>query len=272
MARGGGPDDGGVGRKYRVRGPVRRNGMADERARRIADAIAPLRVEPGKKVRLAKDFDPRYKAGLVHKKDGVDLLQTGVGLLADYQARLAAQDSYGLLVVLQAMDAAGKDGTIRHVMSGVNPQGVSVQQLQGAFERGSGPRLPVALFQRVSPERGQHRHLQSLSLRRGARRSCPPPTARTAEAAARPAPRPGGASGGHTVTARSTTGNTTSSKTASGWSSSSSTCRRRSSVGASSPHGVPEKNWKFSANDVKERRHWDEYQAAFSEMLSNEHQ
>ena len=49
-----------------------------------------------------------------------------MSLLADYQARLAAQDRYGVLVCLQALDAGGKDGTIRHVMSGVNPQGVHV--------------------------------------------------------------------------------------------------------------------------------------------------
>ena len=47
-------------------------------------------------------------------------------MLSEYQERLAAQDTHGVVVVLQALDAAGKDGTIRHVMSGVNPQGVSV--------------------------------------------------------------------------------------------------------------------------------------------------
>src|SRR5215475_3372942 len=100
--------------------------MADKRAERIAELIKPLRVEPGSKVNLAKDFDPGYKAGYVKKKQGRRLLETGIGLLADYQARLAAQDSYGVLVCLQALDAGGKDGTVRHVMSGVNPQGVKV--------------------------------------------------------------------------------------------------------------------------------------------------
>ena len=101
--------------------------MADERAERIAEFIEPLRVRPGRKVRLARDFDPRYRAGRIKKKkQGVELLRTGIGLLADYQARLAAQDTYGVLVCLQALDAGGKDGTIRHVMSGVNPQGVQV--------------------------------------------------------------------------------------------------------------------------------------------------
>src|SRR5262249_32847961 len=104
--------------------------MADERARRIAKLIEPLRVKPGSKVNLAKDFDPRYKAGVLKKRDGAELLQTGIGLLADYQRRLAAQDTYGVLVCLQALDAGGKDGTIRHVMSGVNPQGVKVSNFK----------------------------------------------------------------------------------------------------------------------------------------------
>ena len=60
----------------------------------------------------------------------VDLLQQGVQLLSEYQERLAAQDTYAVLLCLQALDAAGKDGTIRHVMSGVNPQGVSVSSFK----------------------------------------------------------------------------------------------------------------------------------------------
>src|SRR5437773_679059 len=100
--------------------------MADKRAERIAELIKPLRVKPGSKVNLARDFDPGYKADFLTKKDGAGLLKTGIAMLADYQARLAAQDTYGVLVCLQALDAGGKDGTIRHVMSGVNPQGVQV--------------------------------------------------------------------------------------------------------------------------------------------------
>ena len=100
--------------------------MADKRAERIAELIKPLRVKPGSKVNLAKDFDPGYKAGYVKKKDARRIMDTGIAMLCDYQARLAAQDSYGVLMCLQALDAGGKDGTIRHVMSGVNPQGVHV--------------------------------------------------------------------------------------------------------------------------------------------------
>ena len=97
--------------------------------KRLDRFIAPFRVKPGAKVVLSRDFDPAFKAG-VKKKEGVALLAEGVRLLSEYQARLAAQDTWGVLVVLQALDAAGKDGTIRHVMSGVNPQGVSVHSFK----------------------------------------------------------------------------------------------------------------------------------------------
>ena len=59
-----------------------------------------------------------------------ELLQLGVTLLAEYQERLAAEGTQALLVILQGIDAAGKDGTIRHVMSGVNPQGVTVRSFK----------------------------------------------------------------------------------------------------------------------------------------------
>jgi PPK2 family polyphosphate:nucleotide phosphotransferase len=98
--------------------------------KRIAEFVKPFRVEPGSKVVLKKDFDPGATPGAQSKQWAQDLLVRGVEVLSEYQARLAAQDTYGVLVVLQAMDAAGKDGTIRHVMSGVNPQGVSVKSFK----------------------------------------------------------------------------------------------------------------------------------------------
>ena len=107
--------------------------MADDvrrRQKRAAEFIEPFRVKPGSRVRLGRDFDPSFKAGVKKKKDGIALLDEGVRLLSEYQARLAAQDTWGVLLVLQAIDAAGKDGTIRHVMSGVNPQGVSVHSFK----------------------------------------------------------------------------------------------------------------------------------------------
>src|ERR1700761_7714214 len=104
--------------------------MPDDITKRIARFIKPFRVPPGSSVKLAKDFDPAFKAGIEKKKDAVGLLSDGVLLLSEYQQRLAAEATNGVVVVLQALDAAGKDGTIRHVMSGVNPQGVRVESFK----------------------------------------------------------------------------------------------------------------------------------------------
>jgi PPK2 family polyphosphate:nucleotide phosphotransferase len=104
--------------------------LTHKQRKRLASFIEPFRVQPGRTVRLARDYDPRFKAGIKNKKQGVALLQEGVRVLNTYQARLAAQDTSGVLVVLQAMDTAGKDGAIRHVMSGVNPQGVTVRSFK----------------------------------------------------------------------------------------------------------------------------------------------
>ncbi len=97
---------------------------------RLHQFIEPLRVEPGSKVKLSRDFDPAYKGNMVKRKEAQPLLEAEISVLADYQARLAAQDTYGVLVCLQSLDAGGKDGTIRHVMSGVNPQGVHVSSFK----------------------------------------------------------------------------------------------------------------------------------------------
>jgi len=81
---------------------------------------------PGRTIRL-KDFDSAYTAGLKKKDVDADgLLKAGIERLATYQDMLYAQDTYALLIIFQAMDAAGKDGTIKHVMSGINPQGCQV--------------------------------------------------------------------------------------------------------------------------------------------------
>ena len=157
--------------------------MTDQE-KRIAEFVKAFRVEPGSKVTLAKDFDPGYKADFMTKKDGVELLERGVGLLAEYQARLAAQDTYGVLVCLQALDAGGKDGTIRHVMSGVNPQGVSVNSFKVPSDEELQPRLPLALREASARPR-RDRHLQPLALRGGAGRPRPPRDPRPAAASRR---------------------------------------------------------------------------------------
>jgi PPK2 family polyphosphate:nucleotide phosphotransferase len=94
---------------------------------RIDKLLKRYRIEHGKNFRL-KDHDPEDTHGLGSelKPHAKKLLERGVKEACRLQDTLAAQDRWGLLLIFQAMDAAGKDGTIKHVMSGVNPQGVDV--------------------------------------------------------------------------------------------------------------------------------------------------
>jgi PPK2 family polyphosphate:nucleotide phosphotransferase len=93
---------------------------------RIRRFVRPYCITDGRKFRL-KNVDPADTAGLREdKKQARRILAAGVKRLADLQDKLYAQDRWSLLLIFQAMDAAGKDGTIKHVMSGVNPQGCQV--------------------------------------------------------------------------------------------------------------------------------------------------
>lgn len=85
----------------------------------------PFRVDKPGKFRL-KDIDPDDTLGVKSEAEAAAMLRRGVERLADFQEKLYAQDSRALLLVFQAMDAAGKDSTIKHVMSGVNPAGCQV--------------------------------------------------------------------------------------------------------------------------------------------------
>jgi len=98
-----------------------------ERRKRIGKLVDPYRVTRGKKFRL-KDFDPGDTGGFGsdQKPMARELLEEGLMGLAEEQEKLYAQDRHSLLLLFQAMDAAGKDSTIGHVMSGVNPQGCQV--------------------------------------------------------------------------------------------------------------------------------------------------
>lgn len=110
-------------------------------------------VPPGKTIRLKRDYDPAFTGNLISKKDAKELLAEGVQRLAEYQDKLYAQDTYSLLIVLQAMDAAGKDGTIKRVMSGLNPQGTQVT----SFKSPSAEELDHTYLRRnfkALPERG----------------------------------------------------------------------------------------------------------------------
>ena len=86
-------------------------------------------VSPGKKIRL-KDYDSGFTGAYETEEEAFAKLRNDVDRLAKYQEVLYAQDIHALLVILQAMDTAGKDGTIRHVMSGVNPQGTQVHSFK----------------------------------------------------------------------------------------------------------------------------------------------
>jgi len=93
--------------------------------------VKPFRIEDGSKFRL-KDFDPAdtLEFSAEDKPRAREALAEGIEALCGLQDKLYAQDRYGLLVILQAMDAAGKDGVIKHVMSGVNPQGCQVHSFK----------------------------------------------------------------------------------------------------------------------------------------------
>ncbi len=238
--------------------------MADIGPKRIAEFIEPFRVEPGRRVRLPRDFDT-VGTRKQSKAEAKLILAQGIELLAEYQERLAAQDTYGVLVVLQAMDAAGKDGTISHVMSGVNPQGVQVS----SFKVPSSEDLDHDYLWRYAkklPERGNigifnrsyYEEVLVVRVHRQilAGQKLPPASKR-----------------GDVWKRRF--------REINDWERyltdqgfrivklflnvSKEEQRRRFLARID----LDEKNWKFSANDAKERMFWDDYQKAFSDVLSN---
>jgi PPK2 family polyphosphate:nucleotide phosphotransferase len=238
--------------------------MADKRAELISELIKPLRVKPGSKVNLAKDFDPGYKAGYVKKKHARKIMRNGIEMLCDYQARLAAQDSYGVLMCLQALDAGGKDGTIRHVMSGVNPQGVHVT----SFKKPSTEELDhdyLWRYARHLPARGDigifnRSHYEEVLVVRvhpeNLDRQKLPEQAKDDGVWQRRYreindwERYLTENGFYVV------------KMFLNLSEEEQRTRFFKRI------DLPEKNWKFSAADIRERERWDDYQEAFSEMLS----
>jgi PPK2 family polyphosphate:nucleotide phosphotransferase len=125
---------------------------------RPKDLIQKFRIQPGAKFRL-KDHDPGWDGDdkvpkAQRKKLAEELLTQDVSALAEAQELLYADDSWSLLVIFQAMDAAGKDGTIKHVMSGVNPQGCQVY----SFKHPSAEELDHTFLWRCMkalPERGR---------------------------------------------------------------------------------------------------------------------
>ena len=122
---------------------------------KITEFVKPYRVTKGRKFRL-RDFKPGDTGGLESefKREAKDLLRKGIEQLSELQGKLYAQDRWALLLIFQAMDAAGKDGTIKHVMSGVNPQGCQVY----SFKAPSNEELDHDYLWRAArslPERGR---------------------------------------------------------------------------------------------------------------------
>ena len=121
---------------------------------RLAQYVHPFRITSGRKFRL-KNFDPKDTCGLeLAKTAAAELLQQGTEWLAKEQDLLYAQDRWSVLLIFQAMDAAGKDSTIKHVMSGINPQGCQVF----SFKQPSAEDLSHDFLWRHSkclPERGR---------------------------------------------------------------------------------------------------------------------
>jgi PPK2 family polyphosphate:nucleotide phosphotransferase len=111
------------------------------------------RVDHGKSFRL-KDYDPADIRDNYAKNQADELLSENVRLMQDLQDKLYAQDQWALLLIFQAMDAAGKDGVIKHVMSGMNPQGIQVY----SFKQPSAEELDHDFLWRTNrcmPERGR---------------------------------------------------------------------------------------------------------------------
>ena len=236
-----------------------------KRRKRIEKFIAPLRVEPGSKVTLAKDFDPAFKAGIKKKKEGRKLLADGVELLAEFQARLAAQDTWGVVVVIQGLDSAGKDGTIRHVMSGINPQGVAVRSFKvpsdeeldhdflWRYSRGLPGRGEIGIFNRSHYEevlvvRVHPENLDRQKLPKAAKKG---DVWKRRYREINDWERHLTDNGFRIV------------KLFLNLSKEEQRTRLLRRI------DLPDHNWKFSAADIAERELWDDYQKAFSQMLSH---
>lgn len=221
-------------------------------------------VPPGKKISL-KDYDPDYTGEFENKEQAETKLREDVLRLASYQDVLYAQNTYSLLIIFQAMDASGKDSTIKHVMSGVDPQGCQVfsfkspsaEELDHDYLWRSAKSLPergrIGIFNRSYYEevlvvRVHPAILNSQQL---------PPERKTENIWQRRFEEIN-----HFERYLTHNGivvlkfflNVSKDKQ-----------RDRFLKRIN----TPEKNWKFSLNDVKERRHWDDYMAAYEDAFNH---
>ena len=225
-----------------------------------ADLAARFRITSGKHFRL-KDHDPA-DTWKCHSKDAEALLARGTERLAALQEKLYAQDRWAVLLIFQAMDAAGKDGTIKHVLSGVNPQGCQVT----SFKAPSATELDHDFLWRSTcalPERGRigifnrsyyeetlvvRVHPEILQTQRlPARKHVWRERFEDIAAYERHLGRNG------TVVRKFFLHVSKAEQ------------KRRFLARLEEPA----KNWKFSAGDLKERAQWDDYQAAYEETIAH---
>jgi PPK2 family polyphosphate:nucleotide phosphotransferase len=226
--------------------------------------VKPFRITDGAHFRL-KDFDPAETLGLKSKDHAQETLERGVARLSELQAKLYAQDRWGVLLILQAMDAAGKDSTIKHVMSGVNPEGCSVI----SFKTPSTEDLNHDFLWRTMrslPERGKigifnrsyyeevlivRVHPEILAKERMPERvlsdSIWQQRFKDINAFERYLSRNG-------VVILKFFLNLS---------------KKEQKDRFMERLDEPEKNWKFSASDVLEREHWDQYMRAYEDMIRN---
>jgi len=223
----------------------------------------PFQVRPGGRFRL-KEFDTKYSAGFKDKQQGQAALLEDVQTLSAAQSLLYASNRYALLVIFQAMDAAGKDGTIKHVMSGVNPQGCEVhsfkapsaEELEHTFLWRCMTRLPprghIGIFNRSYYEevlvvRVHPEWLERQNLPDGPRgKEFWETRYEDINAFER-----------HLV--RNGTQVVKFFLNVSREEQRERLCKRLDE---------PERNWKFSLTDVQERGHWDKYMEAYEAMLN----
>ncbi len=228
----------------------------------ITGLIDPYCVTKAKGFRL-KQFDPGDTQGHRLKQHSAEMLKKSVQRLSEMQQKLYAQDRWALLLIFQAMDAAGKDGVIRHVMSGVNPQGCQVY----SFKSPSAEDLSHDFLWRTSkslPERGRigifnRSYYEEVLIVRVhpemLDRQGIPPELRTKHIWKERF---------EDINAMEEHLHRNGTVVLKFFLNLSKDEQRRRFL---SRLEEPEKNWKFSESDVKEREHWDDYSQAYEEMI-----
>ena len=235
-------------------------------ARKLAK---PYRVDDGKKFRL-KDFDPGDTGHLQSKEQAEKLLQQGIVSMTELQDKLYAQGCWSVLLIFQAMDAAGKDGAIKHVMSGVNPQGCQVFSFKTPSSEELNHDFLWRNMHRV-PERGKigifNRSYYEEVL-----------VVRVHPEVLKSERIPFSLVGKNIWEERFQDINTFER-----YLTRNGVVIRKFFLNLSKQEqkrrflqrlDQPEKNWKFSAADLREREHWDDYMHAYEDMIvhtANEH-